>query len=63
MDLRSNSASDARIRDLPSEFIARMERAGRVVTPLFADWQLATGQRARSVEHAAPLTLGCVRIH
>jgi predicted nucleic acid-binding protein len=37
----SVSASDVRTRDLLSEFIAPMERAGRVVTPLFGDWQSA----------------------
>ena len=35
------SAADVRTRDLLAEFIAPMERAGRVVTPTFADWQSA----------------------
>jgi predicted nucleic acid-binding protein len=37
----SVSAADVATRDLLAEFIAPMERAGRVVTPLFADWQSA----------------------
>lgn len=37
----SVSASDVRTRDLLAAFIDPMERAGRVVTPLFADWQAA----------------------
>jgi predicted nucleic acid-binding protein len=37
----SVSAADVRTRDLLSEFIAPMERAGRVVTPSFDDWQSA----------------------
>lgn len=37
----SVSASDLRTRDLLGEFIAPMERAGRVVTPTFEDWQSA----------------------
>jgi predicted nucleic acid-binding protein len=37
----SVSASDLRTRDLLSEFVSPMERAGRVVTPVFEDWQAA----------------------
>ena len=37
----SVSAADVRTRDLLAEFISPMERAGRVVTPQFADWQSA----------------------
>lgn len=37
----SVSASDVRTRDLLGAFIDPMERAGRVITPSFADWQLA----------------------
>jgi predicted nucleic acid-binding protein len=39
----SVSASDVQTRDLLGEFIAPMERAGRVVTPTFEDWQAAAG--------------------
>jgi len=34
-------ASDRRTRDLLSEFVSPMERAGRVVAPSFDDWQRA----------------------
>lgn len=37
----SVSAADVRTRDLLAEFITPMERAGRVVTPQFSDWQAA----------------------
>ena len=37
----SVSAADVHTRDLLAEFITPMERAGRVVTPQFADWQSA----------------------
>jgi predicted nucleic acid-binding protein len=39
----SVSAANVRTRDLLAEFIAPMERAGRVVTPSFVDWQAAAG--------------------
>jgi predicted nucleic acid-binding protein len=37
----SVSAADVRTRDLLAEFVSPMERAGRVVTPSFEDWQSA----------------------
>ena len=39
----SVGASNPRTRDLLMEFVSPMERAGRVVTPTFADWQSAAG--------------------
>ena len=37
----SVSATDTRTRDLLAEFVAPMQRVGRVVTPTFEDWQAA----------------------
>jgi predicted nucleic acid-binding protein len=37
----SVDAENTRTRELLDEFVAPMERAGRVVTPTFADWQSA----------------------
>jgi predicted nucleic acid-binding protein len=37
----SVNAENARTRELLEEFVSPMEKAGRVVTPTFADWQSA----------------------
>jgi predicted nucleic acid-binding protein len=37
----SVNAENARTRELLDEFVSPMERAGRVVTPTFVDWQSA----------------------
>lgn len=37
----SVSAADTRTRDLLADFVAPMERVGRVITPTFEDWQAA----------------------
>jgi predicted nucleic acid-binding protein len=37
----SVNAENARTRELLDEFVCPMEKAGRILTPMFADWQTA----------------------